>query len=41
MDYASREDTVPQRIKAEPQWRFYACPKTLFLYDLCGRIAES
>ncbi len=42
MDYASWEDTVPQRIKAEPQWRCYAYPKALFLYDLvwqdCGKL---
>ena len=42
MNFEEWKDGVPERIKAEPEWRFYAYPKALFLYDLvwedCGKL---
>ena len=34
MDFEEWKRGVPERIKAEPAWKFYAYPKALFLYDL-------
>jgi four helix bundle protein len=35
---------VPERVKAEPEWRFYAYPRALFLYELvwndCERLVQ-
>ena len=42
MNYTEWESSVPERMKAEPEWKFYAYPKTLFLYELvwedCGEL---
>ena len=44
MNFEEWKDGVPERIKAEPEWRFYAYPKALFLYDLvwedCGKLVR-
>ena len=34
MNFEEWKGEVPERIKAEPEWKFYAYPKALFLYDL-------
>lgn len=31
---------VPERVQAEPAWRFYAYPRALFLYDLVWQDCE-
>jgi len=33
-DYGEWEGQVPGTVKREPAWRFFAYPKSLFLYDL-------
>ena len=42
MNFEEWKGEVPERIKAEPEWKFYAYPKALFLYDLvwedCGKL---
>ncbi|MDY6874752.1 MAG: hypothetical protein SWK90_00890 [Chloroflexota bacterium] len=42
MNFEEWKEKVPERIKAEPEWKFYAYPKALFLYDLvwedCGKL---
>ena len=44
MNFEEWKDGVPERIKAEPEWKFYAYPKALFLYDLvwedCGKLVR-
>ena len=34
MNFEVWKREVSERIEAEPEWKFYAYPKTLFLYDL-------
>jgi four helix bundle protein len=41
MVYEEWEATVPDAIKADPEWQFYAYRKALFLYDLMWEDCES
>lgn len=34
MNFDKWQEVVPERVKAEPAWKFYAYPKSLFLYEL-------
>ena len=34
MDYLEWEHTVPERLKLDPVWQFFAYRKALFLFDL-------
>jgi len=40
MNFEEWKQGVPERIKADPQWKFYAYPKALFLYELVWRDCE-
>jgi hypothetical protein len=40
MTYEEWEQEVPEVIKADPVWRFYAYRKALFLYDLVWEDCE-
>lgn len=40
MNFEEWKKGVPTRIKAEPEWKFYAYPKALFVYDLVWRDCE-
>ena len=44
MTFEEWQGGVPERIRAEPEWRFYAYPRALFLYELtwedCGKFAR-
>jgi four helix bundle protein len=40
MNFEEWKRGVPERIKAEPEWGFYAYPKALFLYDLVWHDCE-
>jgi four helix bundle protein len=40
MNFKEWEEGVPERIKTEPQWKFYAYPKALFLYELVWEDCE-
>ena len=40
MNFAGWKEGVPTRIKAEPEWKFYAYPKALFMYDLVWEDCE-
>ena len=44
MNFEEWKRGVPERIKDEPEWKFYAYPRALFLYDLawkdCGRFSK-
>lgn len=40
MTFEEWKRKVPKRIKAEPEWKFYAYPKALFLYDLVWEDCE-
>ncbi len=41
MNFEEWKQGVPERIKADPQWKFYAYPRALFLYDLVWRDCEN
>ena len=41
MTFEEWEAGVPERIKAEPEWKFYAYPRALFLYDLVWKDCET
>ena len=41
MTYEVWEQTIPDAIKADPVWQFYAYRKALFLYDLTWEDCES
>ncbi len=34
MNFDGWKQGVPERVKAEPEWKFYAYPKALFMYEL-------
>ena len=40
MNFEGWKEGVPIRIKAEPEWKFYAYPKALFMYDLVWQDCE-
>jgi four helix bundle protein len=44
MDFEGWKRGVPERVKAEPEWKFFAYPRALFLYDLvwndCERLVQ-
>jgi len=40
MNFEEWKREVPERIKAEPEWKFYAYPRALFLYDLVWKDCE-
>jgi len=40
MNFDEWKREVPERIKAEPEWKFYAYPRALFLYDLVWEDCE-
>ncbi len=40
MNFEEWKQGVPERIKADPQCKFYACPRALFLYELVWRDCE-
>lgn len=40
MNFDEWKREVPERIKAEPEWKFYAYPRALFLYDLVWKDCE-
>jgi len=40
MNFEEWKQGVPERIKADPQWKFYAYPRALFLYELVWRDCE-
>jgi four helix bundle protein len=40
MNFEEWKRGVPERIKAEPEWKFYAYPRALFLYDLVWKDCE-
>ena len=44
MNFEEWKRGVPERVKAEPEWKFYAYPRALFLYDLvwndCERLVQ-
>ena len=43
MTFEEWQRGVPERIRAEPEWRFFAYPRALFLYELtwedCGKFS--
>ena len=41
MTYEVWEPTIPDAIKTDPVWQFYAYRKALFLYDLMWEDCES
>jgi four helix bundle protein len=41
MTYEVWEQTIPDAIKTDPVWQFYAYRKALFLYDLMWEDSES
>ncbi|MEA3339319.1 MAG: hypothetical protein U9R15_05080 [Chloroflexota bacterium] len=41
MNFEECKRGVSERIKAEPEWKFYAYPKALFMYDLVWKDAAS
>jgi len=40
MNFEEWKQGVPERINADPQWKFYAYPRALFLYELVWRDYE-